>query len=120
MSDSHFKYDFTSASLPGEQINPFRLELKSITRSLMASITQKMADLLDVVMAVYAADRQSRRSYREMSTGQREFSLRLSLREPDFWNRPELLSHLQSYLNWISEDVWSFEFVPRNAPPTRA
>jgi len=82
MSDNHFKYDFTSASLPGEQINPFRVELKSITRSLMASITPKMADLLDVVMAVYAADRQSRRRYKGVSTGQREFFLRLALREP--------------------------------------
>jgi len=120
MSDNHFTYDFTSASLPGEQINPFRLELKNITRSLMASITPKMADLLDVVMAVYAADRQSRRRYKGVSTGQREFFLRLALREPDFWKRPELLSHLQSYLNWVSEDVWSFEFVPRDAPPTWA
>ena len=120
MSDNHFKYDFTSASPPGEQINPFRLELKNITRSLMASITPKMADLLDVVMAVYAADRQSRRNYKGVSTGQREFFLRLALREPDFWKRPDLLSHLQSYLNWVSEDVWSFEFVPRDSPLTWA
>ena len=120
MSDRHFEYDFTSPSLPGEKINPFRLELKNITRPLLATITPRMADLLDVVMAVYAADRQSRRTYRGVSTGQREFFLRLALRETDFWSRPQLLRNLELYLNWISEDVWSFEFVPRNAPLTRA
>ena len=118
MSKSHYEYDFTSAASSEAHVSPFRLELKNITRTLMAPIAPRMADLLEVVMAVYAADRQSRRNYRDVNTGQRDFLLRVELRDPKFWSRPELMSVLQAYLNWISGDHWTFEFVTRQTDPT--
>ena len=118
MNNSHYEYDFTDDLLSPTQSNPIRLKLESVSRSLMASLSPKMADLLDVVMAVYAADRWSPRNYKGVNTGQREVSIRLALREPGFWSRDELKQRLCAYLYWVSEDVWSFEFVTRQAPPT--
>lgn len=120
MNNSHYEYDFTDDLLSRTQSNPIRLKLESVSRSLMASVSPRMADLLDVVMAVYAADRRSLRNYKGVNTGQREVSIRLTLRDPDFWNRAELKQSLCAYLYWVSEDVWSFEFATRQAPPTHA
>ena len=41
-----------------------------------------MADLLEVAMSVYAADRLSRRSYRGMNTGHRQINIRVGVKRP--------------------------------------
>ena len=39
----------------------------------------------------------------------------MPVREPELWTSPELANSLRELLSWVSEDVWSFEFVRRNS-----
>ena len=79
------------------------------------AISCRMADLLDVALSVYAADRQSRRSSDGTGTGNRWIVVRMSVREPAFWRRSETMERLIDYLYWLGEDDWDFEFVRRQS-----
>ncbi len=72
-----------------------------------------MADLLEVAMSVYAADRRSPRNYKGMNTGHRQIKVRVGVHDPDFWLRLEMAECLGEFLYWISEDEWSFDFTRR-------
>jgi len=79
-----------------------------------------MADLLDVAMAVYAADRRSLRDFKKEKTGQRRIHMRLAVREPELWESAEISEQLSELLSWLSGDVWSFEFARRESDPSPA
>ena len=91
-----------------------------LSRVFYQKIPLRTMDLLEVAMSVYAADRRSRRNYKGYNTGQRQINVRVRVRDPDFWNRPEMIESLGDFVYWLSEDEWSFEFVRRRVPPTPA
>ena len=85
----------------------------------MAPIAPRMADLLEVVMAVYAADRQSRRNYRGREHRATRFPASSGTERSEVLEQAGVDdSVLQAYLNWISGDHWTFEFVTRQNHPT--
>jgi 7-cyano-7-deazaguanine synthase in queuosine biosynthesis len=88
-----------------------------LSRAFCLELPPRMADLLDVAMAVYAADRRSLRDFNKAGTGQRRIHIRLAVREPTIWASSEMPGRLRELLSWLSEDVWSFEFVKREAAP---
>ena len=55
----------------------------SLSRTFSKAIPARAADLLDVVGAIYAADRQSKRCFQGVATGQRRINIRLAVREPE-------------------------------------
>lgn len=110
----HYKYDFTNRKKPGSYW--FEEERLSFCQVL----SSRMADLLDVVMAIYAADRQSRREFNEANTGHRRIHIRIGVRNPQIWTESEIEKGLITLLNWLSEDIWSFEFFKRQEAPTAA
>ena len=71
-------------------------------------------------MAVYAADRRSRRDFKRAASGQRRISVRIALRNPDLWATREMAHKLGEVLYWLSEDEWSLEFTRREAAPSSA
>lgn len=109
-----FRYDFVN------QIKPYSSWLSSERLSFRQVLSSRAADLLDVIMSIYAADRLSRRDFRKANTGQRSIHVRVGVREQDFWLDSTLVRKLKELLNWMSEDSWSFEFAKRNAAPTHA
>ena len=109
-----FHYDFVN------QIRPFSFWLKSERLSFCQELSSRVADLLDVIMSIYAADRLSRRDFRKENTGQRSIHVRVGVREQDFWLDSMIVRKLKEVLSWMSEDSWSFEFAKRNAAPTLA
>ena len=110
----HFSYDFVN------QVKPCSYWIKGERLSFCQVFSSRMADLLDVVMAIYAADRLSRRDFEGASTGQRSIHVRVGVRDQDLWAESVMVQRLKEFLNWLSEDSWSFEFSKRKAPPTLA
>lgn len=115
-----YNYDFTGGDLPVELGRSFWLDGGSLSRTFFDALPARSADLLDVVMAVYTADRRSRRDFRHGHTGQREIEVRVGLRDPAHWTERKLSQGLQELLYWVSADEWSFRFDRRKDGPSAA
>ena len=115
-----YTYDFTSDAQPLELEAHYWLNGERLSYAFGVQLPSRMADLLDVTMAVYAADRRSPRDFKKENTGQRGIHIRLAVREPELWASDEISERLRELLSWLSEDVWSFEFVRRESIPSPA
>lgn len=80
-----------------------------------------LADWIDVAVAAYFADRFAVRcspsvSRRHYHWG-RVINLRVAVRQPKIWQRPEVWRSLSGLLGFITEDRWQFEFVEYKGEP---
>ena len=98
MKQRHYEYDFIAGSNPEELDGSYWMNGERLTRSFCQELPAGLADLLDIVMAVYAADRRSRRDFSGTSTGQRRIHVRIGVREPGPWNESEVAHKLQGLL----------------------
>lgn len=114
------EYDFTNQAQPVGLGDNFWLDGRPLAIAFCHTIPGRVADLLEVAMSVYAADRRSLRDYGGANTGHRRIRIRLGVRDPALWSRREIYDRLVDYLCWLSEDEWSFDFVRRDAPATAA
>ena len=113
MKRDAYSYDFTGGDLPVELGGSFWLDGGSLSRTFFDALPASSADLLDIAMAVYTADRRSRRDFKQGHTGQRAIEVRVGLRSPAHWAERELAQGLQELLYWVSEDEWCFRFDER-------
>ena len=120
MSLKQYKYDFTDQTQPVGLGDNFWIDGKPLALAFCHAIPERMADLLEVAMSVYAADRRSLRNYEGANTGHRRIHICLGVRDPGFWSRREMNDRLSDYLCWLSDDEWSIDFVKRDAPATAA
>ena len=120
MSSQQYEYNFTDHTQTVGQGNNFWLDSRPLAKAFCHTIPGRVADLLEVAMSVYAADRMSLRDYGGVNTGHRRIRIRLGIRDPVFWSRREIYERLEYYLCWLSEDEWSFDFVRRDVPSTAA
>ncbi len=74
-----------------------------------AYLPSRLADLIDIAAAVFAADRLTVR-HGEIRCG---IEIILPVRDPDYYNQPYIIEHLRDILYWYTEDIWSFYFVQR-------
>lgn len=85
-------------------------------------VPRDCADLVDVAIAVYAADRLCRRHPRNAPCSeplwQRRMHLEVPVREPERWNHGGLGDALSDLLNFLTDDDWALKFVARR--PTAA
>lgn len=81
------------------------------------------ADLIDVAVAVYVADRLCRRHPRKAPRStrfwQRRMKVEIPLREPERWSRDGLGGELAELLGFLTDDAWSFTLVPRREGSAR-
>ena len=81
--------------------------------ALTANLSPRLADLLDLALAVYVVDRrEARPGASELSAGRtwaRELVIRIGVRDPQFW-RKEGGSVASSLLCGLTDDSWSFKF----------
>ena len=115
MKDTEYRHDFTESPGTPQSSNPFRLESERISKQFHDAISCRMADLLEIALAAYAADRQSPRSSGRGHTTQRTIVVRMAVRDPAFWRRSETKERLSDYLYWLSEDEWKFRFIRRQS-----
>ena len=112
-----YKYDFTNPSTPIGPGGSYWLNEYHLVRAFLQTLPTRVADLLDVALAIYAADRRSPRNFRDAHTGQRYIHVKVGVRNPELWSEFNMVKRLQEFLYWLSEDVWSFQFVRRQAEP---
>ena len=120
MKSEPYRYDFTGIDVPVELGRSFWLDDRSLSRTFFDALPARSADLLDIVMAVYTADRRSRREFNRGRTGQRAIEIRVGLRDPAHWAEGALAQRLQALLYWVSEDEWSLRFDERKGGPSPA
>lgn len=87
-----------------------------IEKEFSSHFSPELADLVDVAMAVYTADRvcpRPARSNRYDHHWHRSLSLRVPVRNPELWQDRELLLKLGDVLAFMTDDDWEFEFCER-------
>ena len=114
MRPAAFEYDFTGAMEGPTSGCSFWARQDVLVRAFCRDLPGAAADLLDVLGAVYTADRRSKRCFDGIGTGQRRISIRMSVRDPDLWSSPEREDSLRRLLSWVSGDVWDLEFTRRD------
>ena len=91
----------------------FRLNEEALCLGLQRNLSPRVRDLVRVGMAVYVADRLSRRNRRSRSVGPtRDIDLTVEVAEPGFW-RSQALEPLRRACELLSDDRWDITFVPR-------
>ena len=115
MTPTLYSYDFTADVQPAELDSFYWLDGQRLSWAFCRALPADLADLLDVVMAVYAADRRSRRDFRGAAAGQRSISVRVGVRNPGLWATTKVAHQLEELLHWLTEDEWVFEFATRHA-----
>ena len=113
-------FDFTANVQPVELEPIYWLDGQRLSRAFCQAVPANLADLLDIVMAVYAADRRSRRDFKRAASGQRSIRVRVGVRNPGLWATREVAHKLGELLYWLSEDEWSLEFTGRQSTPSSA
>lgn len=96
----------------------YRIEDQVLTSALSRTLPPHLADLLDVAMAVYLADRVVRRRRngdpRFALAWQRRLRLHLPVRDPGRWDQPQVQDALRRALRFLTEDDWEFDFTRRD------
>lgn len=98
----------------------YRVADERIAHAFGLSLATPLADLVDVALAAYVADRVSPRQHfgdydPYKMRWRRHFSIRLPIREPERWRERSLSQSLCSVLEYFTDDCWSFDFVQRRA-----
>ena len=130
-----YELDFTAASQTSDGVRAvpiagtpvsiegrYRIGDNRIEQSFGLSLPPVSADLVDIAMSVYAADRVSPRRvparpdpYRLQ--WRRHLALRVPVREPERWSQPHLSDSLCALLESMTDDRWSVDFVRRHVAP---
>ena len=113
-------YDFTTGADRLDAGRGYWLDGTAVSRTVFESLPARSADLLEVALAAYTADRLTKRFFKNEASGQRKFQIRMAVREPDVWNDDIVSDNLRQFLNWVSGDDWSFEFIKRKSDFTLA
>lgn len=113
MAATTFEYDFTrTGDWPPHKCS-FWSRDEILSEAFSRVLPGPAADLMDVMGAVYTADRRSKRCFNGTATGQRRIGIRMPVRDPEAWSSPETASSFRKLLSWVSGDVWDLEFTGR-------
>jgi hypothetical protein len=90
-----------------------------VARKLQHNISPRLMDFLEIASYVFTADCSTLR--REWTDAKREepwgrdLAFVIAVREPQFWESPRVKSLIQDVLGFLSDDTYSFQFVPLDA-----
>jgi 7-cyano-7-deazaguanine synthase in queuosine biosynthesis len=85
-------------------------------------LAPQVTDLVELAAAIHMVDRLSKRpsATRAGDPWSRMLALTIGVREPERWSRAEVAEPLHDVLRWLTDDVWTIRFVPREAGPRPA
>jgi len=92
----------------------YRLDDQQIAFGLGRALSARLSDLLDIAMAAYITDRlRSRRpsGSRGGDHWSRELPVRIAVRDAAFWRQDAATDALRDLLEWLTDDIWSFDFL---------
>lgn len=85
-----------------------------IVEAFWRALSGRLADWGDIAVAVYGTDRLCRRPPdRTGASWSREIHLQVPVRELDFWCQQSISSAIVTLLEFLTDDTWTLEFVPR-------
>lgn len=93
------------------------VEDQGIALAFGTTLPPHLADLLDIAVAAYVADRLCVRRPRSAARGaadelwQRRMTIRLPLRDPAVWSAGRR-QRVESLLGFLTDDAWSLQFTP--------
>jgi hypothetical protein len=93
------------------------IRFENVAEIFQQHLSPRLTDMLEIAAYVYAADCSTNRGEKwtdEDSTEPwgRDFAFVIAVREPDFWGSKGISSLLTDVLNFLSNDRYSFTFVP--------
>jgi hypothetical protein len=107
-------YDF-SRPIDKESENYFWVDNQPLSNTFGQVLPPRLADLADLSMAVYYADRRTKRKeYSFKETGQRTIKITLPIRDMEVWTDQKCNDELSSLLYWLTEDRWQITFKQLN------
>ncbi len=103
-----------------DRVGNLTLRLDALRRRLVGVEPKRLTDLIEIASYVFAADRTTKRGTAILKNygedWRRNFLMLVAVREPAFWNRPDVKSALSEALGFASEDDWAFDFVVNERP----
>lgn len=91
------------------------LRIEDVHRKMFQPVPALFNDLLEVATYVYSADQIIRRGADDVDTfgdgWRRDLHFVVPVRNPDFWNSPQVRDVLCSTLGFLSDDQYQFDFV---------
>jgi 7-cyano-7-deazaguanine synthase in queuosine biosynthesis len=91
------------------------IKLPDITRILGRAIPDRMVDLLEIASYVFTADAATRRGSEWKGAEEpwgRDLRFVIPVRDLAFWSQVQVADCMINLLSYLSDDVFSFEFVP--------
>jgi 7-cyano-7-deazaguanine synthase in queuosine biosynthesis len=100
----------------GEDAN-VHISLEDVAKVFLQHLKPRLIDLLEIASYVYAADCGTNRGEgwsedHSIEPWGRDFQFVIPVRDITFWNQPEVLGALRRALNFLSNDIYSFNFEP--------
>jgi hypothetical protein len=93
------------------------IRFENVAEIFQQHLSPRLKDFLEIAAYVYSADCSTQRG-KKWTDGDstepwgRDFSFVIGVREPDFWSSNAISSLLTEVLNYLSNDRYSFTFVP--------
>lgn len=91
------------------------LRIEDVHSKMFRSVPPKFHDLLEIATYVYSADQVIKRGADDVDSfgdgWRRDLHFVVPVRNPDFWNSPEVQDTLCSTLGFLSDDHYQFDFV---------
>lgn len=101
-------------------VRDYSFDARNVIRAGAGRPSTPLLDLLEVAFAAYLSDRLARRrDARDRSRGvqwRRHLTVRVGVRDVAVWKQAHVQTALAACLNFLTEDKWEFEFLPRHAP----
>jgi len=99
-------------------VNVF-IELYNITNRLNNNISPRMRDLLEIASYIYCGDIATSRGSHwtnksSIESWQRELKYVIPVRDYDFWTQSSVIFQLRETLNFLTNDIYDFEFRKLN------
>jgi hypothetical protein len=97
------------------------LRIEDIHKKMCKDVPDAFQDLLEIATYVYSADQAIKREDDVDSFGNnwcRDLHFLIPVRNPGFWNGPEIQQALRSTLGFLSDDEYHFEFFKLKDAPS--
>lgn len=92
------------------------IRFEDIARTFQHNISPRLMDFLEIASYVFTADCSTQRGeWRNEKSEEpwgRDLAFLIGVREPEFWEAPKVKTLMQEALSFLSNDNYSFQFVP--------